>query len=245
MFPEKIRNVFLFSRERTSEPQSQFIDLTEPSYGEFGMLAEDVSRSQGRAVIIVHPFYHKREDRIGLSLQYKHDLKNIFATSDRNQEPVILFEEAGSVGSLLKKLPEKRVYYLIQTISGDPAPLNQAAYNSGGYDYGPVSKDMALDHLAQQFSKAGIKTVSIAGRYYFVDPVGEGNKLFYNRMHAETETNPSARQWTERGLYPDGCVSAVIRSLLRNGLEVDLTNALSPNTPKPQDMRNSRLDFGV
>lgn len=244
MLKEQLSKAQYFVKEREKRPSLEFIDLTEPSYGEFGMLAEDVKRSGGKATVIVHPFYHKRGDGVGLHPLYKHRLRGIAAASLKQGVPLIVFEEAASVEMLRERLPEGNISYLIQTVPGDPAPLIQEVSNSDGYKFSERSEEVELDKISQRMFDAGVREVSIAGRYYYEDHAkADLKELQFNKFRFETEHNSSAHKWIEKELCPHGCVGGVIQSLLRQNIRVNLTNAVSPNGRMPSVRAFSKRNF--
>lgn len=242
MLGESLR--ILVNLKEKNSTHVHFVDLTEPYYDEFAQLSADLHHSAGNATIVVHPFFHREDHGIRLPWKYKLQLNNLMADSLKRRVPVILFEEAEAVEQLAEKVPSGK-YYLVQTIEEDPTPLTSDAYKTEGFDNGPKTGRDVLLNFAGQLITAGMRQAFIAGRYYFVNPLNSDYEARFQQFCQRTGHNESARQWIDNGLYPDGCVSGVIEALLQNGVPVQVTRAVSPNTPNPPVRPFSRLDFST
>lgn len=231
-------NNFFFERFHSQPPMHDLLADPEVAIEELG---ERIAAADGRAAILVHPFYTGGwAPHYPVDDHYRRQL-GVFVT-EVNEEglPLIIFEVSSKVAKLNHRMPHREQSgFLVRTTSHDAVPdvFPQQSLS-------PVSqeaKNHALDRLiARSLRDNNAKRVLIGGRYLFMDTIYHSGEVprQYERFIATVGELESGRAWTRRSLYPNGCVGTVVKSLFRNGIEVDIAPATSPRIPL-RDVRDS------
>lgn len=230
---EQLHDGFLFDRLRR---QPHMCDLLADSETAIEELGERIAAADGRVAMLAHPFYtdgwaaHFPIDR-----QYRTQLHSLITNVNEEGLPLVIFEESTETAKLNPRLPQlDQPAFLVRTIPDDAIPdvFPQVAHLSR------EEKRRALDELiATSLKNNNAQRALVGGRYLFTDTIYRSPD-WYQHFTTRVEDLETGREWANRSLYPNGCVGTVVKSLFRNGIEVDIVPATSPRIPF-QDVRDS------
>lgn len=222
-------NVPLEGHEFDHKPK--LIDLTDGDEQSFASLKSEVEKSDGIARVLVHPRFNPHDEIHPLTDEYLDHLEGFVNVPDTSAAPLIVFEEEGAVAQLdgvVGKLPHT---FLVRTIPEDPLPatveLKSVLDKQLSQAEAFTLEQKAEKELYGKFKELGIRRIVIGGRYLFVREGSDGN-YDYQTFIADTGASPSHIDWAKVQQYPKGCVGGVIVGSMREGIEVVISEAVSP-----------------
>ncbi|NUN11083.1 hypothetical protein HUU53_00355 [Candidatus Micrarchaeota archaeon] len=106
---------------------------------------EQVRKSKGRIIAIIHPYYGSKKT---LEKPYLDMLKKVV---EKSRFPIVVFEEEKKAQETQENIPNA---FMVHTFSGDPKPL------------------MTWQSLHSLLKEAGVSQIQVGGRYaHFDEPI--------------------------------------------------------------------------
>lgn len=157
--------------ERTADMSisTQFINLLEMGQKHKSSLADKIAASGGKVNVIVHPFAEVSpsltpEELPSYLIERNKHKSEIFGLIASPEYPSIVLEESSHIEStqLILGLQGIKSVYFIPTAEANPRPA-----------IGGKSEEQSWEIVHDLFSSLGIRSILIAGRYFWPDARGE------------------------------------------------------------------------